>query len=96
MSDEPADRRAVVDRIVDGVAVLLVGPDEHEHELPAADLPAGAGEGAWLLVTGAGAGLRVVGVDEPGETEHRARTEQRMARLRRDRGGGRFPLHPPG
>lgn len=83
-------RRAVVDRIVEGLAVLLVEPDEQEHRLPADRLPPGAGEGAWLLVAGEGSSLRVVGHDTAGEAERRARNEERLARLRRTRRGGRF------
>lgn len=83
-------RRAVVDRIVEDLAVLLVDPDEQEHHLPADQLPPGAGEGAWLLVAGEGTGLRVVGHDTAGEADHRARNEERRSRLRRTRGGGRF------
>lgn len=94
MTDDPDLRRAVVDRIVDDVAVLLVGPDEDEHRIALRDLPVRVGEGAWLQVTGSGPDLRVVGVDTAGEADHRARAEQRMARLRRNQGGGRFPLHP--
>lgn len=83
-------RRAVVDRIVEGVAVLLVDPDEQEHHLSAEQLPAGVGEGAWLLVTGEAPDLRVVGHDPAGEAERRAQHEERLARLRRTRRGGRF------
>ncbi|MEX2619851.1 MAG: DUF3006 domain-containing protein [Egibacteraceae bacterium] len=88
MTDDP--RHAVVDRIVEGVAVLLVDPDEQEHHLPADQLPPGAGEGAWLLVTGEASDLRVVGHDSAGEAERRAQQEERLARLRRTRRGGRF------
>ena len=90
MTDPPDVNRAVVDRVVDGVAVLLVEPDEHEHHLPADSLPEGAGEGAWLLVTGSGPDLHVVGRDVEGEEARRADAETRIARLRRTRGAGRF------
>lgn len=90
MTEEPDVRRAVVDRIVEDIAVLLVEPDEQEHQLAAGDLPAGAGEGAWLLVTGHGAGLRVVGRDAKGEEGRRSEISRRMTRLRRARGGDRF------
>lgn len=80
--------RAVVDRIVDGRAVLLVGEDEAEHVVAAADLPDGAGEGAWLLLDAASLG--VVGVDDEGEQAKRADLSARMDRLRRRRSGGRF------
>lgn len=76
----PADA-AVLDRIEDGVAVLLVGPGEVEVELPVALLPAGARDGDWfrLLVPDA-------------ELTARRRTElgARLEAIRRDRRGGRF------
>lgn len=90
MPGDPDVRRAVVDRVADGVAVLLVGPDEKEHRTPAEALPAGAGEGAWLLVAGAGSALRIVGRDPGGEAARRRDVSERMARVRRDRRGGRF------
>lgn len=90
MTDAPDVHRAVVDRVVDGVAVLLVEPDEREHHLPADGLPDGAGEGAWLLVAGSGPDLHVVGRDVEGEEARRADAEGRIARLRRTRGSGRF------
>lgn len=94
MTDDPDVRRAVIDRIVDGQAVLLVHPDEHEHHLPADRLPAGAGEGAWLLVAGSGPDLHVVDRDARGESERRAAAEKRLGRLRRTRRGGRFDDRP--
>ncbi|HVL99681.1 MAG TPA: DUF3006 family protein [Egibacteraceae bacterium] len=90
MPAEPDLRHAMVDRIVEGLAVLLVAGDEAEHHVPAAALPAGAGEGTWLLVRGAGADLTLVGVDTEGERAARRDVEERVARLRRTRGGGRF------
>ncbi len=49
---EPADsgEEAVIDRIVAGMAVLLVGEAEREVHCPAGELPAGAREGDWLRV----------------------------------------------
>lgn len=90
MPADPDTRRAVVDRIVEGQALLLVEPGGEEHRLAADLLPDEAGEGSWVLVTGAGAGLTVVGTDPEGEQARRDDMDERMARLRRTRRGGRF------
>jgi hypothetical protein len=87
----PPAVRAVVDRIGDGVATLLVGEDEREVAVEPAELPEGAVEGSWLLVREGPAGLRIVGVDEPGAAARHREAENRLDRLRRDRGSGRFP-----
>jgi hypothetical protein len=80
-------RTAVIDRIVDGQAVLLVGEEETELTVPAADLPADVGEGDWVVVDPgpppAVRGRAPAPVDE-------AELDDRMARLRQDRRGGRF------
>ena len=90
MSDEL--EHAVVDRIVDGQAVLLVGADEDERQLPIEALPEDAGEGDWLYVTRSAAGeLRIVGVDHSGTAARREELSGRLDRLRRTRTRGRFP-----
>lgn len=90
MPAEPGTRRAVVDRIVEGQATLLTEPDGEQHHLDAGSLPDGTGEGAWLIVTGAGDDLTVVGTDREGEAARRGEMDARVARLRRTRRGGRF------
>jgi hypothetical protein len=82
---------AVVDRIVDDVAVLLVGEDESEVTVPRTSLPKDVDEGSWLLIRRSGVGLTVVGMDPAGEERQRERMARRMERLRRQR-GGRFQL----
>lgn len=89
-AEDHEPRRAVVDRVVEGVAVLLVGDAQEEHRLDAADLPDDVGEGAWLSVTRDGDRLRILGVDEAGAETKRAALSERMARIRRRRAGGRF------
>ena len=77
------DDAAVVDRIVDGRhAVLLVGAGEVELVVDVARLPEGTVEGDWLRI-----GLAA----DPERTAQRRRDlEERMERIRRTRGGGRF------
>ena len=87
----PADEEVgVVDRVVGDVAVVLVGAEAAEYEVPATSLPAAAGEGSWLRVRRDGTRLIVVGRDEAGEAEQRRSVKDRLGRLRAQRKGGRF------
>ncbi len=82
MSEIPIDA-AVVDRIEDGEhAVLLVGPEEIELVLDLARLPEGTVEGDWLRVR--------LEPDAALTEERRHAFEERIERIRRTRGGGRF------
>jgi hypothetical protein len=85
------DDRAVIDRVVDGgTAVLLVGSDETELQVPVAALPDGAGEGDWVVLDLSTAPPTIVRVDEVLTDARRTDLEQRMQRIRRERRGGRF------
>jgi hypothetical protein len=84
MTMEDAIRRGVVDRVVDGTAVVL-DVDDAELHLPLAELPEGAGEGSWLLLRGSGEDVEVVGLDTEGERHQREDVAARLARLRRTR-----------
>ncbi len=76
------DDAAVLDRVEDGRAVLLVGPSEVEVTVAAGLLPAGARDGDWFRI-----GLTA----DPGLTAaRRAGLGARLDRIRRTRGGGRF------
>jgi hypothetical protein len=89
-AERSSDEIGVVDRVVGGVAVVLVGDDELEYRLDAAALPTGTKEGSWLRVRRSDEGLVVLGLD-PGEADQRAAMRQRLGRLRR---GGRFGGEP--
>lgn len=80
-SEVPADA-AVLDRVEDGLAVLLVGPDEVEVAVPAAMLPPGGRDGDWFRL-----GLSP---DPELTAARRAELAARLERIRRTRGGGRF------
>lgn len=90
MPAEPDTRRAVVDRIAEGRALLLVEPGGEEHHLAVDRLPDDAGEGSWVLVSGVGDDLTVVGTDPEGQAARQADMDARVERLRRTRRGGRF------
>ena len=76
-------QRAVVDRIVDGVnVVLLVGDKESEVVVPVGKLPPGASEGAWLLVRFDGGQLIEAEVDTEETMRVRQRIGEKLRRLR--------------
>lgn len=81
--------RAVIDRIVDDRAVVLVGKDESEVHVPTATLPDGAEEGTVVLVE-LGDEPRVVEVDERETDARHAALADRLDHIRRTRGSGRF------
>lgn len=76
---------AVIDRIVEGVAVVLVGEAEDEFHVPQDELPAGAREGSMLSVR------RTIEILEVEDGEDRRREfRARLDDLKRKRGGERF------
>lgn len=90
MADIPPDR-AVIDQIVDGTtALLLVGPGETPLHVDAGTLPDGAGEGIWLILDVQSTPPLVVGIDQELTDSRAADVQDRMERLRRERGSGRF------
>lgn len=83
------ENRAVIDRIEDGgIAVLLVGPGELPRHVPVDELPPDAEEGSWVVLDIATA--IVLNVDHEMTAERRAQADDRLARLRDTRSGGRF------
>ena len=93
MSPEPIpDGRyaAVVDRVTEGQAVLLVGDGETEHHVPAADLPDDTGEGAWLMVTVEAGAVTAMVLDADRTAATAERIGSKLDRIRREQGGSRF------
>lgn len=80
--DRVADSSVVVDRLVEGSAVLHVGPAAFEIIVPRAVLPSGVKEGDWLS-------LRFER-DDARTVARREQLTRRVERIRRDRSGGRF------
>jgi hypothetical protein len=87
------EARGVIDRIVEGRATVLVeGEGEgasFEVEIPVEELPGDAGEGSVVILLQRTI-WEVIGLDEAETRERRADAEDRLAKLRRERGGGRF------
>ncbi len=96
MSPDPTDpipdgdHAAVVDRVTEGLAVLLVGDDETEAHVPVADLPDDVGEGSWLTVTVAGGAVTSIALDAERTAATAERIEGKLDRIRRNQGGSRF------
>lgn len=67
--------RAVIDRFEGDLAVILLGDEEVQVELPIRYLPESAREGSILNIT--------FEVDEAQTTDVRGRMQQRIDRLRR-------------
>lgn len=85
--------RGVIDRFVDGRAIVLVEGDGEspslEIEIPVEELPDDAGEGSVILLRQRTM-WEVVELDDAETRERRAEVADRLAKLRRERGGGRF------
>lgn len=87
----PADEElAVVDRLVDDVAVVLVGDEQAEYEVATALLPEGVGEASRLRVGRDSGALMVTDRDDATETAQRHKMEDRLGRRRTHGHGGRL------
>lgn len=75
--------KAVIDRFEDGFAVLLVGDEERNLDVPRKALPRGAREGHWLQVEIEGERLVSAAIDKEETARVRQRVRERLARLRR-------------
>jgi hypothetical protein len=82
--------RAVIDRIVDQTAVLLVGDSESERHVAVSSLPEGAGDGTWLVVDPDSEPITIHRIDVELTTSRAQDLESRLERIRRERTGGRF------
>jgi hypothetical protein len=96
VSPDPKDQRAVIDRITDEWAVLLIGDHEQERRVKADELPDGAKEGLILKVRVSGLRVDVLSVDDAATEEKRSAMEDRLGRLKRTRSTGRFSKHDSG
>lgn len=75
--------QSVVERIEDGLATLIVGPNEEEWVFPAHLLPAEATEGSVLILQGKGRNFGIIGIGlRPVTVEDRlARSLNRRRRI---------------
>ena len=93
--DSDGTQRAVIDRITDGWAVLLVGDQEQERRVRASDLPDGVEEGSIVQVRVSGLTVEVVDIDAGATDEKRAEMKDRLSRLKKSRSTGRFDSGKP-
>jgi hypothetical protein len=84
--------RAILDRIVNGVAVLQVGTAATTIEVPAEALPDHAREGDAVAITRDDrTGTYTIGpIDDQLTQQRRTSADERLARLRNNRRPGRF------
>jgi hypothetical protein len=80
--------RAVVDRLDDETAVLLVGPGHTEVHVPAADLPEDVEAGTWVMLDLQLHPPLVLGPDPDLNGERAAELARRLDALRPDRTEG--------
>lgn len=91
LPDIPHDR-AIVDRIVNGVAILQVGPEATTIEMPAEQLPDNTRDGDTVhIARNEQTGAYTIGpIDQQLTEQRRASAEERLARLRKSRRRGSF------
>ncbi len=75
--------QAVIDRIENGIAVVLIGEAERQVNVPRKQLPKGAREGHWLKVEMAGDQIIRIELDPEATAAARKRIEEKLDRLRR-------------
>ena len=74
--------KAVIDRIEDGWATLLVGEREQEVTVPVDELPPKAGEGVWLQLELDGSRVVQIQIDSEETARVHGRVKDKMERLR--------------
>lgn len=95
MTDETIS--GTVDRVVDGIAVVLIEDASTRTELDVSADEHGLAEGDVVRLEATVDGWRVIGTDEDATTARREELSDRLDRLREERGGGRFDRgDPPG
>lgn len=88
-------QRAVVDRLTDGWAVLLVDDREQERRVRVDDLPDDVREGSIVQVRVSGLKVEVLEDDAAATDAKRAEMKGRIARLKKSRSTARFNSDNP-
>nr|WP_044200721.1 DUF3006 domain-containing protein [Oscillochloris trichoides] len=83
MNDQPVYQSAVIDRYEGRLAVLLVGPQQEQYDVPRKQLPRHARPGTWLRIVLNGAEVVVAEIDAEATAAAQARIAEKLARLRR-------------
>ena len=74
--------KAVIDRFEEGWAILLVGDDEQQMEVPRGELPKEAREGHWLQIKLCGERITSIEIDEGETARAKERIADKLAQLR--------------
>ena len=77
--------KAVIDRFEEGWAILLVGEEERQLEIPRGELPQGAREGHWLQIKLCGERITSIEIDEGETARAKERIADKLAQLRKRR-----------
>jgi hypothetical protein len=77
--------RAAIDRVEEGMAVLLVGEEEREVLAPMEEMPEGSRPGMWLRVTVEGERVRDAEIDLETTRARERRIREKLDRLLRRR-----------
>ena len=77
-------QRAVIDRFADTDLILLVGEEEREIVIPAAQAPQNLQlkEGDWVRLDGSGETMRIIGIDQESTELARRRIQDKLSHLR--------------
>ncbi|WP_081831646.1 DUF3006 domain-containing protein [Geomicrobium sp. JCM 19038] len=81
------EERAVLDRIEDGIAVLLVGKSEQEYHVKADELPEEATDGAVLDVQITNDQIVDIAINQEETANQKARISAKMNQLKKKKGG---------
>ena len=73
--------KAAIDRIDEGVAVLLIGPEERELSVPVGQLPPVVQAGDWLRVTIVNGRLKKAELDREETQKRRERIKTKLDKL---------------
>jgi hypothetical protein len=90
VSADLPENRAVIDRIDAGIGVLLIGPAGDQHEVDASLLPEGARDGDVIEATVENDIVVAGPIDRELTDARRTDAQQRLSRIRKGRGSGRF------
>lgn len=82
--------KGVLDRIEDGVAIILVEERDEQFTVPAHDLPAGSNEGTWFTLRAHGDEYSIVAIDEQRTASQKERINKLQQKLRKKRRTSKF------
>lgn len=82
--------KGVLDRIEDGLAVILVEAKDDEFTIPKHELPAGSGEGTWFKLSKKDGNYSILSIDEEATGQQRHTSEQLLKKLQKRKKKSKF------